>query len=217
MRRSAAAPCSSTCLLRSISRLLIRCSGFGNWRIRPSVPPEQLLLTSLLQAFYSIRSERLLLEQLNYDHLFRRFEGLSTDDPICHTTTFTKNRERLVDVEILKRFVRKVIASPEVEPLLSDEHFSVDGTLLQAWASHVSLEWTDGQEEPPASSDPGEGFGVPNHSKKPSKGSIRGNKHSNKIHRSTTDPNALLAPANPMPFRPNPATGAMCSWTTAML
>ena len=113
---------------------------------RPSVPPEQLLLASLLQAFYGIRSERLLLEQLHYNLLYRWFVGLSPDDPIWHPTTFTKNRERLLNEQVftkrsevgrrpLGRFLEKLMAAPEVKPLLSDEHFSVDGTLLQAWAS----------------------------------------------------------------------------------
>jgi transposase len=97
---------------------------------RPSVPPEQLLLASLLQAFYGIRSERLLLEQLQYNLLFRWFVGLGPDDPIWHPTTFTKNRERLLNEELMARFLNKVMAAPEVQPLLSDEHFSVDGTLL---------------------------------------------------------------------------------------
>ena len=114
------------------------------------MPPEQLLLASLLQAFYGIRSERLLLEQLHYNLLFRWFVGLSPDDPIWHPTPpVTKNRERLLNEEIMERFLEKLMASPEVKPLLSDEHFSVDGTLLQAWASHASLERTCGQDDPP--------------------------------------------------------------------
>jgi transposase len=98
---------------------------------RPSVPPEQLLLASLLQAFYGIRSERLLLEQLHYNLLFRWFVGLSPDDLIWHPTTFTKNRERLLNEQVMGRFLEKLMGAPEVKPLLSDEHFSVDGTLLQ--------------------------------------------------------------------------------------
>lgn len=99
---------------------------------RPSVPPEQLLLASLLQAFYGNRSERLLLEQLNYNLLFRWFVGLSPDEPIWHPTTFTKNRERLLNEQIMERFLEKPMAALDVKLLLSDEHFSVDGTLLQA-------------------------------------------------------------------------------------
>ena len=110
---------------------------------RPSVPPEQLLLASLLQAFYGIRSERLLLEQLHYNLLFRWFVGLSPDDAIWHPTTFTKNRDRLLTDDVMGLFLEKLMGAPEVQPLLSDEHFSVDGTLLQAWASHASLERID--------------------------------------------------------------------------
>ena len=100
------------------------------------MPPEQLLLASLLQAFYGLRSERLLLEQLHYNLLFRWFVGLSPDDPIWHPTTFTKNRERLLNKDVMGVFLDKLMGSPEVKPLLSEEHFSVDGTLLAAWASH---------------------------------------------------------------------------------
>jgi transposase len=161
---------------------------------RPSVPPEQLLLASLLQAFYGIRSERLLLEQLNYNLLFRWFVGLSPDDPIWHPTTFTKNRERLLNELVMGRFLEKLMASPEVKPLLSNEHFSVDGTLLQAWASHASLERIDGQDDPPPPpSGPGEGFGAPKEGNKRAKGDFRGIKLSNKTHRSSADPDALLA------------------------
>jgi transposase len=160
---------------------------------RPSVPPEQLLLASLLQAFYGIRSERLLLEQLHYNLLFRWFVGLSPDDPIWHPTTFTKNRERLLNEQIMGRFLEKLMGAPEVKPLLSDEHFSVDGTLLQAWASHASLERIDGQDDPPPPpSGPGEGFGAPKEGKKRAKGDFRGIKLSNKTHRSGVDPGALL-------------------------
>jgi transposase len=161
---------------------------------RPSVPPEQLLLASLLQAFYGIRSERLLLEQLHYNLLFRWFVGLSPDDPIWHPTTFTKNRDRLLNEQVMGRFLEKLMAAPEVKPLLSNEHFSVDGTLLQAWASHASLERIDGDEDrPPPPSGPGEGFGAAKDGKKRAKGDFRGVRLSNKTHRSGTDPDALLA------------------------
>jgi transposase len=161
---------------------------------RPSVPPEQLLLASLLQAFYGIRSERQLLEQLHYNLLFRWFVGLSPDDPIWHPTTFTKNRERLLNKDVMGAFLENLMGSPEVKPLLSEEHFSVDGTLLAAWASHASLKRIDGKEDPPPpSSGPGEGFGAPKEGKKRAKGDFRGIKLSNDTHRSTTDPEALLA------------------------
>ncbi len=116
---------------------------------RPSVPPEQLLLASLLQAFHGIRSERLLLEQLDYNLLFRWFVGLSPDDAIWHPTTFAKNRDRLLNDDVMGLFLEKLMGAPEVKPLLSDDHFSVDGTLMQAWASHASLKRIDGQEDPP--------------------------------------------------------------------
>lgn len=160
---------------------------------RPSVPPEQLLLASLLQAFYGIRSERLLLEQLHYNLLFRWFVGLSPDDPIWHPTTFTKNRERLLNEQVMGRFLEKLMGAPEVKPLLSDEHFSVDGTLLQAWASHASLERIDGKEDPPPPpSGPGDGFGAPKPGRQRAKGDFRGIQLSNKTHRSSVDPDALL-------------------------
>ncbi len=117
--------------------------------IRPSIPLEQQLLALLLQAFYGIRSERLLLEQLQYNLLFCWFVGLNPDDPIWHPTTFTKNRERLLNEQIMERFLEKLMAALEVKPLLSDEHFSVDGALLRAWASPASLERIDGQDDSP--------------------------------------------------------------------
>jgi transposase len=161
---------------------------------RPSVPPEQLLLASLLQAFYGIRSERLLLEQLDYNLLFRWFVGLSPDDPIWHPTTFTKNRDRLLNEQVMGKFLEKLMAAPEVKPLLSNEHFSVDGTLLQAWASHASLERIDGEDDPPPPpSGPGEGFGAAKDGRKRAKGDFRGVHLSNKTHRSGTDLDALLA------------------------
>ena len=148
----------------------------------------------MLQAFYEIRYERLLQEQLHYNLLFRWFVGLSPDDPISHPTTFTKNRERLLNDQVMGCFLEKLMGAPEVKPLLCDEHFSVDGTLLQAWASHALLERIDGQEDPPPPpSGPGEGFGAPKTGKKRAKGDFRGIKLSNKTHRSGSDPDALLA------------------------
>ena len=101
---------------------------------RPSVPPEQLLSALLLQVFYGIRSERQLTEQLDYNLLFRWFVGLSPDDQVWDATTFTKNRERLQSGDIFQKFMTRLLNHPQVEPLLSDEHFSVDGTLIEAWA-----------------------------------------------------------------------------------
>src|SRR5882672_11113666 len=102
---------------------------------RPSIPPEQLLSALLLQAFYGIRSERQLMEQLDYNLLYRWFVGLSPDDPVWDATTFTKNRDRLQNGEVFKKFMIRLLNHPQVKPLLSDEHFSVDGTLIEAWAS----------------------------------------------------------------------------------
>ena len=146
-----------------------------------------------------------MLEQLHYNLLFRWFVGLSPDDPIWHPTTFTKNRERLLNDQVMGRFLEKLMGAPEVKPLLSDEHFSVDGTLLQAWASHASLERIDGQDDPPPPpSGSGEGFGAPKPGKKRAKGDFRGVKLSNKTHRSGSDPDALLArKSNAHPAQPS--------------
>ena len=111
---------------------------------RPSIPPEKLLRALLLQAFYSVRSERQLMEQLDYNLLFRWFVGLGVDDPVWDVTVFTKNRDRLLEGEIAAKFLRAVLAQPKVKALLSDEHFSVDGTLIQAWASMKSFRPKDG-------------------------------------------------------------------------
>src|SRR5207248_9072486 len=110
---------------------------------RPSIPPEQLLSALLLQVFYGIRSERQLMEQLNYNLLFRWFAGLSPDDPVWDPTVFTKNRDRLQHSDVFQKFRTKLIEHPRVKPLLSDEHFSVDGTLIHAWAAHKSFESKD--------------------------------------------------------------------------
>jgi len=110
---------------------------------RPSIPPEQLLSALLLQVFYGIRSERQLMEQLNYNLLFRWFAGLSPDDPVWDPTVFTKNRDRLQHGDVFQKFMTKLIEHPRVKPLLSDEHFSVDGTLIEAWASHKSFKSKD--------------------------------------------------------------------------
>jgi transposase len=106
---------------------------------RPSIPPEQLLSALLLQVFYSIRSERQLMEQIDYNLLFRWFVGLSPDDPIWDATVFTKNRERVQQGDVFQKFMTKLLEHEKVKPLLSDEHFSVDGTLIEAWASHKSF------------------------------------------------------------------------------
>ncbi len=145
---------------------------------RPSVPPEKLLRALLLQAFYSIRSERLLMEQLEYNILFRWFVGLGMDDPVWDATTFTKNRDRLLRGDIAEAFFQAVLLHAETERLLSDEHFTVDGTLLEAWASHKSFRPRDEDPPPPAGGNPSVNF--------------RAERRLNDTHQSTTDPDARL-------------------------
>jgi transposase len=173
---------------------------------RPSIPPEQLLLALLLQAIYGIRSERMLMEQLDYNLLFRWFVGLNPDDPVWHSTTFTKNRDRLLNEELMAKFLELLMASPEVKPLLSSEHFSVDGTLLRAWASHSSLERIDGSDDDPPPPNGGKGFGgTASKGKKRAKGDFRGLLLSNQTHRSLSDGEARL-------FRKSNSTGAFLSY-----
>jgi transposase len=140
---------------------------------RPSVPPEQLFSALLLQVFYGIRSERQLMEQLNYNLLYRWFVGLSPDDPIWVPTTFTKNRDRLQEGDVFARFMAKLLNHPQVKPLLSDEHFSVDGTLIEAWASQKSFRPKDGKDD-----DDGTNF--------------HGQKRTNDTHESKSDPESRL-------------------------
>ena len=110
-------------------------SGIG----RPSIAPEKLLRGSLLQIIFSVRSERQLMEQLDYNLMFRWFVGLGIDDPVWDHSVYSKNRDRLLEADIARKFMRGIIEHPEVAPLLSDEHFTVDGTLVNAWASLKSL------------------------------------------------------------------------------
>jgi transposase len=147
---------------------------------RPSIPPERLLRALLLQAFYTVRSERQLMEQLNYNLLFRWFVGLSTDDPVWDATVFCKNRDRLLDGDIACKFMTAVLNLPQVRQLLSSEHFSVDGTLIEAWASMKSFVPKDGSN-PPAS---GRGRNAER--------DFHGEKRKNDTHFSTTDPDARL-------------------------
>jgi len=146
---------------------------------RPSVPPEKLLRALLLQAFFSVRSERQLMEQLSYNLLFRWFVGLSMDAPVWDVTVFTKNRERLLAGDVAVGFLQAILADPQVKPLLSDEHFSVDGTLIEAWASMKSFRPKDGGGEPPDAGRNGER-------------DFHGEKRSNETHASTTDRDARL-------------------------
>src|SRR6478735_530102 len=120
---------------------------------RPSIPPEKLLRATLLQAFYSIRSERQLMERLEFDLLFRWFVGLGIDDPAWDHSTFSKNRDRLLEGAVAAKFMSAVLSQPRVKRLLSADHFSVDGTLIQAWASMKSFRPKDGSDEPPAEGD----------------------------------------------------------------
>src|SRR5215470_1423781 len=116
---------------------------------RPSIAPERLLRALLLQAFYTIRSERQLIEQLHYNLLYRWFVGLGVDEPVWVPTVFTKNRDRLLDAAVARRFLAELLAHKEVRMLLSDEHFSVDGTQIAAWASKKSFVAKDGSDQPP--------------------------------------------------------------------
>ena len=146
---------------------------------RPSIPPERLLRALLLQAFYSVRSETQLMEQLQYNLLFRWFVGLSLDEAVWDETVFTKNRERLIEGDIARRFMAAVLNQEPVKALLSDDHFSVDGTLIEAWASMKSFRPKDGGGEPPAPGRNGER-------------DFHGEKRSNETHASTPDPDARL-------------------------
>jgi transposase len=164
-------------LAEDFSRLY---SGMG----RPSIAPEMLLRAMLLQAFYSIRSERQLMERLEFDLLFRWFVGLGVDDPAWDHSTFSKNRDRLLEGEIAARFLSAVLAQPRVKRLLSTDHFSVDGTLIEAWASMKSFKPRNPGEggDPPPPASGGRNAEV----------DFKGEKRSNETHQSTTDPQARL-------------------------
>jgi transposase len=146
---------------------------------RPSIPPEKLLRALLLQALFTVRSERQMMQQLTYNMLFRWFVGLAMDAPVWDATVFTKNRDRLLEGDIARGFLAAILADPQVKPLLSAEHFSVDGTLIEAWASIKSFRPKDGGGEPPAPGRNGER-------------DFHGEKRSNDTHASTTDPDARL-------------------------
>lgn len=146
---------------------------------RPSIPPERLLRATMLQLLYSIRSERQLVERLEYDLLFRWFVGLSIDEAVFDASSFSKNRDRLLTTEIAQAFLAALLALPQVKRLLSAEHFSVDGTLLKAWASMKSFRAKNGSDEPPTPGRNGER-------------DFRKRKQSNETHASTTDKDARL-------------------------
>jgi transposase len=146
---------------------------------RPSIPPERLLRALLLQAFYGIRSERQIMERLDHDLLFRWFVGMGIDDPAWDQTTFSKNRDRLLAGDVAHRFLTAVMAHPRVKRLVSSDHFSVDGTMIEAWASMKSFKPKDGSGDPPAPGRNGEA-------------DFHGQSRSNDTHQSTTDQDARL-------------------------
>jgi transposase len=154
---------------------------------RESVAPERLLRASLLQAFYTIRSERQLMEQLDYNLLFRWFVGLGIDDAVWDHSTFSKNRDRLLDADVAAKFLEAVLRHRKVEGFLSDEHFSVDGTLVEAWASMKSFRAKDGPDEPP-----GGPAGGGQRRGRNGERDFHGEKRANATHASTTDPDAKL-------------------------
>lgn len=163
----------------ALAALNRRFEGLYSTMGRPSVPPEMLLRATLLQAFFSVRSERLLMEQINYNLLFRWFVGLPMDAEVWHATVFTHNRDRLLEAAVAHEFLAALLALPQVKALLSSEHFSVDGTLIEAWASMKSFRPKDGSGEPPSPGRNGER-------------NFRHEQRSNDTHVSTTDPDARL-------------------------
>src|SRR5579883_800676 len=163
----------------ALTRLDQKFAGLYATEGRPSIPPERLLRASLLQLFYSIRSERQLMERMDFDLLFRWLVGLGIDDPVWDHSVFSKNRDRLLTTAIAREFLAALLAAPKVKRLLSHEHFSVDGTLLKAWASMKSFRPKDGSGPPPEGGRNGEQ-------------DFRGEKRSNETHESTTDPDARL-------------------------
>jgi transposase len=189
---------------------------------RPSIAPERLIRASLIQILFSVRSERQLMEQMQYNLMFRWFVGLGIDDPVWVATVFTKNRDRLLTTDMSRKVMAAILAHREVAPLLSDEHFSVDGTLIKAWASMKSFqpkaEGTppddEGPDDPPTPSiDPDnqltqsepetetEPMPRSNHRNRNAEVDFKGEKRSNATHASTTDPEARL-------YKKSPGTGA---------
>jgi len=187
---------------------------------RPSIPPERLIRASLIQILFSIRSERQLMEQMHYNLLFRWFVGLGIDDPVWVPTVFTKNRDRLLTTEMSRKVMAAILAHREVAPLLSDDHFSVDGTLVKAWASMKSFQPKvetnppdNDPDSPPGPDSPDNDLAEPtepentpmtrpSHQNRNAEVDFRGEKRSNTTHASTTDPDARL-------YKKSPGTGAM--------
>ena len=187
---------------------------------RPSVPPERLIRASLIQILFSVRSERQLMEQMQYNLLFRWVVGLGIDDPVWVPTVFTKNRDRLMTTEMSRKVMAAILAHREVAPLLSDDHFSVDGTLVKAWASMKSFQpkatdtpsdddpggppspdspAEDHPEPPPSETDP---MPRPTRRNRNAEVDFKGEKRTNATHASTTDPDARL-------YKKSPGTGAI--------
>ena len=185
---------------------------------RPSIPPERLIRASLIQILFSVRSERQLMEQMQYNLLFRWFVGLGVDDPVWVPTVFTKNRDRLLTTEMSRKVMAAILAHREVAPLLSDDHFSVDGTLVKAWASMKSFQpkadGTPPEDDPGSPPSPGSPakdqpettetapMPRPDRQSRNAEVDFRGEKRSNATHASTTDPDARL-------YKKSPGTGAM--------
>jgi transposase len=187
---------------------------------RPSIAPERLIRSSLVQILFSVRSERQLMEQMQYSLLFRWFVGLGIDDPVWVATVFTKNRDRLLTTEMSRKVMAAILAHREVAPLLSDDHFSVDGTLVKAWASMKSFQPKaggappdDDAGNPPGPDAPAEDqpapiepetavMPLPSRHKRNTEVDFRGERRSNATHTSTTDPDARL-------YKKSPGTGAM--------
>jgi transposase len=185
---------------RALERLSPKFSALYIHFGRPSVPPEQLLRALLLQALYTIRSERQLMEQLDYNLLFRWFVGLGMDDRVWSPTTFSKNRDRLLRGDIAQAFFDAVRLHADTARLLSDDHFTVDGTLLEAWASHKSFQPRDQDPPPPA------GGGNPSVD-------FHGQRRTNDTHQSTTDPDARGCIGKREGARRTSATWGMWSWS----
>ena len=187
---------------------------------RPSIAPERLIRASLIQILFSVRSERQLMEQMQYNLMFRWFVGLGIDDPVWVPTVFTKNRDRLLTTDMSRKVMTAILAHREVAPLLSDEHFSVDGTLIKAWASMKSFQQkaegpppdNEGPDDPPTPSIAPDNQPTqsepktkpmprPNHRNRNAEVDFKGEKRSNATHASTTDPEARL-------YKKSPGTGA---------
>ena len=189
---------------------------------RPSIAPERLIRASLLQILFSIRSERQLMEQMDYNLLFRWFVGLGIDDAVWVPTVFSKNRDRLLTTDMSRKIMAAILAHPEVKPLLSDEHFSVDGTLVKAWASMKSFQPKASPppdhdddpgdpppptQEPPADTDQQtETQPMPDTPRQPRNAEVnfRGRKRSNAANASVTDPDARL-------YKNSPGTAQCCA------